>query len=617
MNKLLSLIILIFTIATLTSAQQKELRGTWVAWAGSNYPQKEQIADWMDQLAAGNINVVYVDVWRFGYPYFRSEVFHDLTGKWTDPGLVEGRDILQEMIAEGHRVGIEVDAWFEAGFAASQLENRDLYFSKPQWFAKKQNGSVDFFSNGGLRYNWLSHCNEEAQQFLIDLAQEVAEKYDVDGIEFDRIRYPELDCGYDSATVELYKSEHDGQSPPTSVANAGWIRWRADKLNDFVNRLADSIKSVNPGLTVSNAPLWYGYEQFCQDWPPWINNNYLDLASTQMYFASNSQFEYRLDIELQKVTNDGDLYPGISTVANGEVTPEAELIAMIETTRSRGLQGNVIWYHLNLLNYLDGLKNSVYAESVELPYREAGWRKPAIIINESDSVVKKSTGWVDYNGIPGYDNGCLYASNVDSQWIEYYASIPDEGWYEVYAYIIQFFNATGSATYYIADLKGTQRVQIDQTKPANARWTKLGDVYLNKGDSQRIVWLNNENVGDKFVFADAIMILNTNRVLGPTSHVNNPDNYLENIPDEYILGQNYPNPFNNRTVIPFTLNDSQWVEIQLYNVNGEQVQTLYSGQTRPGENKIRVDLSHMASGIYLYGIHSRNYNQYRKLILLK
>ena len=137
MNRLIYIILFIlFTLTTLVNAQQKELRGTWLAWAGANYPQKEQIAGWMDQLAAANINVVYVDMWRYGYPYFRSQVFHNLTGKYTDPGLAEGRDILQEMIAEGHRVGIEVDAWFEAGFAAAQAENRDLYFARPKWFAQ-------------------------------------------------------------------------------------------------------------------------------------------------------------------------------------------------------------------------------------------------------------------------------------------------------------------------------------------------------------------------------------------------------------------------------------------------------------------------------------------------
>ncbi len=572
----------------------------------------------MDQLAAANINVVYVDMWRFGYPYYRSEVFHNLTGKWTDPGLVEGRDILQEMIAEGHRAGLEVDAWFEAGFAAAQLDNRDLYFARPAWFARKQNGSVDFFSNGGLRYNWLSHCNQDAQQFLIDLAQEVAAKYDVDGIEFDRVRYPELDCGYDSATVELYKSEHDGQSPPTSIANTDWIRWRADKLTQFVERLADSIKAVNPALSVTNAPLWYGYEQFCQDWPPWANEDYLDLVSTQMYFSNNTQYTYRLDVEIQKMSDKTDLYPGISTVANGEITPKGELISMIETTRSRGLQGNVIWYHFNLLNYLDTLSNSVYAEPAELPYRETGWRQPAIIINETDSSVQKSDGWVTYDGIPGFENGCLYATGSDSQWIEYHASIPANGWYEIYVYIIQFFNATKSATYQIDDIRGEHFVTVDQTVPANARWHKIGDYYLSRSENSKIVTLTNKTNDNQLVFSDALMLLNTNRLQDEPSAVFDAHGADPKLPPPPVLEQNYPNPFNPVTRIDYRLSNASFVNLTIYNLLGEKVVNLVSDFKQAGSHSVEWDAGNFVSGVYFYRLMSGNGQiQTKKLMLLR
>ncbi|MBD3287463.1 family 10 glycosylhydrolase, partial [candidate division KSB1 bacterium] len=243
------IITFIFIIAVPGFAQEKELRGTWFAWAGSNVPSKEDIAQTMESLAENNFNTVYVDVWRFGYPYFRSTVFEDITGISTDPRLEQGRDVLADMIAEGHRFGLEVEAWFEAGFAACHEDNDDLFDAHPEWFAQKSNGTVNFYSNGGIKYHWLSHCNEKAQQFIIDFCLDLAKRYDVDGIDFDRIRYPELNCGYDSATVALYKSEHDGAEPPLNYADPGWIRWRADKLTEFVGRLYHEVKSVNPYLT--------------------------------------------------------------------------------------------------------------------------------------------------------------------------------------------------------------------------------------------------------------------------------------------------------------------------------------------------------------------------------
>ncbi len=608
---------LLFLIPVLVQAQTNELRGTWVAWAGADYPEKTEIADWMDGLAAANINIVYVDVWRFGYPYFKSKVFYDLTGRWTDPGVGE-RDILQEMIAEAHRVGIEVEAWFEAGFAATHMDNDDIFQAHPEWFAKRKNGTGIYEANGGIQYRWLSHCSEEAQQFLIDLTLDVVKNYDVDGIEFDRIRYPDLDCGYDSATVELYRSEHAGADPPTNQYDSDWIRWRADKLNAFVDRLSQAVKAYHPEITMTNAPLWYGYEQFCQDWTAWVNDDYLDLVSTQMYFASNDQYAYRLNIEYQKLLYPQKLYPGISTTANGVTTPPGELIKMIQTTRIQGLPGHVIWYHRNLLSYLDTLRATVYNEPSEIPYREKEWRKTAIIVNEDDPGVQKTDNWVKYDNIPGYKgSSCLYANNSAPAWIQYSADIPASGWYEVYAYIIQFFNAAREAGYEISEAVNADTVYVDQSKSANARWLKLGDYYFEQGDNQKIIRLTNESIGSRLVFTDAVMLLNTNRIIGDPTGFGNVTPDSSRIPDNFDLGQNFPNPFNATTTIPVQLRQEENIVMELFDTTGKFIAIVYRGKLSPGRHLIRFDASGYASGIYYYRLSANGQMHSRKMVLMK
>jgi len=610
-------LILLLFIPALIQAQPRELRGTWVAWAGADYPEKAEIADWMDALAAANINIVYVDVWRYGYPYFKSEVFYNLTGKWTDPGVGD-RDILQEMIAEAHRVGIEVEAWFEAGFAATQMDNDDIFLARPEWFAKRKDGSGIYVANGNIQYRWLSHCNEEAQQFLIDFALDVARHYDIDGIEFDRIRYPDLDCGYDTATVALYRTEHGGNDPPANQFDSAWIRWRADKLNLFVDRLSKAVKAYNPAVTMTNAPLWYGYEQFCQDWTAWINNDYLDLASTQMYFSSNDQYAYRLEIEYQKLLNPQKLYPGISTTANGVTTPPGELIKMVQTTRAEELPGNVIWYHKNLLAYLDTLKATVYSEPARIPYRETGWRKPAIIVNEADPVVQKGGNWVEYDNIPGYNgSSCLYANNSAAAWIEYAADIPESGWYEVYAYIIQFFNAARAAGYEITEAVNPDTVYVDQSKSANARWLKLGDYYFEQGEEKKIIRLTNENIGTRLVFADAVMLLNTNRIIDDPAGFGNAGSEKDWIPGGFMLGQNYPNPFNPVTIIPIRLPTSGHVAVDVFDTTGKLVDHVYHGRLTAGRHTFRFEANDLASGIYYYRLSAGNKGLVKKMIVVK
>ena len=619
MKRYVNIFLVIFlSLPLYTRAAEPEVRGAWLAWAGTAVPSKEKIAQTMDILAAANFNVVYADVWRFGYPYFKSRVFYELTGLYTDPNLQPGRDVLADMIAEGHRAGLEVDAWFEAGFAATTNDNDDLFQARPDWFAQKQDGSYDFFSNGGVRYNWLSHTHPQAQKFLIAMAMEVAKNYDIDGIEFDRVRYPELDCGYDSATVTLYRAEHAGADPPQNTTDAGWMRWRADKLSEFVGILYDSLKSVNPDLVVSNAPLPWGYEQFCQDWTPWINNGDLDIVSTQMYATSNSTYTWRLDREMALVDDDSKLAPGISTEADGFATPPAELVKMIETNRNRGVAGQVIWYADNLVTdpaYTTALTAGVYAESAGLPYRPDNWRLPSIIIHESDSTADRSAGWTAYTGVPGYDGACIYSTSASPEWIEYSAEIPATGWYEIYAYVVRHWNAHKNAQYELFAQSGIDTVYIDQSLEANARWLKLSDVYLDSG-KQKILRLTNEGLTSGFLFSDAVMIMQTKRTVDAITNLTTEGKNATTI-DEFRLLPAYPNPFNALTTLRFMLNKPADVTVTFYNIRGQQVDRVSPGRQAAGYHTIRWQAGYLPSGLYFYTVSTGDSYHHGKLILIK
>jgi len=625
MNYLKLLLILLVYFPVSLDAAEKEVRGAWFAWAGSDIPSRENIIMTMEQLAAANFNVVYVDVWRFGYPYFRSEVFYNHTGLYTDPSLNPGRDVLQEVITEGHRVGLEVDAWFEAGFSACTGSNDDLYTAHPGWFAKKQDGSVIFTSNGGIEYKWLSHCNQNAQQFLIDLTQEVVEKYDIDGIEFDRVRYPELNCGYDSATIELYQSENGGQDPPTNYNDAGWIRWRADKLTEFVATLYDSIKALNQNVMMSNAPLPWGYEQFCQDYPPWIDNGYLDHMATQMYYTSDDVYTWRLDLEMQKIdpTSLLYLYPGISTVANSDVTPAAELIKMIETTRSRGLEGNVIWYTRNLLEfdeeYLAALSADVYKEKVDLPYREETWRPAALIINETDSTVEKSGNWYS-SAAEGFENGIFINDDGEKANLDYYIHVPFAAWFDVFVYNVTGPLASKQATYVLYSQSDSSEIIVDQTNTYNAGWFRLGSAFINAGE-QYIVKLSNRNAtaGERLT-ADAVM-MQINRKLSPDVIVTSSRNragYRQSIgvADDFSL-RIYPNPFNHQTVFKIDLTNPSAIRIKIYNMLGQKIEELSENKLVAGERSIFWSAGEISSGIYFYLIEAGSVIKTGKVVLLK
>jgi hypothetical protein len=92
---------------------------------------------------------------------------------------------------------------------------------------------------------------------------------------------------------------------------------------------------------------------------------------------------------------------------------------------------------------------------------------------------------------------------------------------------------------------------------------------------------------------------------------------LENIPEDFYLGPNYPNPFNPLTTIKFGLPHPADLELSIYNIMGQRIQVLQSGQITAGHHEISWDASGQSSGVYFAVFESQEFNQVAKLILVK
>ncbi|MDP8205391.1 MAG: C25 family cysteine peptidase [Candidatus Electryonea clarkiae] len=89
------------------------------------------------------------------------------------------------------------------------------------------------------------------------------------------------------------------------------------------------------------------------------------------------------------------------------------------------------------------------------------------------------------------------------------------------------------------------------------------------------------------------------------------------IPAKFSLHQNYPNPFNPTTVLRFDLPKSVHVQLTVYNVLGQQVMQVIDQQLQAGFHSRSIDFSDMASGLYFYTIKAGEFEQSKKMIILK
>lgn len=97
---------------------------------------------------------------------------------------------------------------------------------------------------------------------------------------------------------------------------------------------------------------------------------------------------------------------------------------------------------------------------------------------------------------------------------------------------------------------------------------------------------------------------------------------LTGIPSSFALHQNYPNPFNPETSISFDVASTSHVKIEVFNALGQRMQVLADNVYAPGSYKVtwngRDNEGHqLSSGIYIYQMTSDNYQQVKRMLLMK
>jgi hypothetical protein len=85
----------------------------------------------------------------------------------------------------------------------------------------------------------------------------------------------------------------------------------------------------------------------------------------------------------------------------------------------------------------------------------------------------------------------------------------------------------------------------------------------------------------------------------------------------FELQQNFPNPFNPMTTIKFSLPQTEFVTLQIYNISGEEVSTVVSERLAAGNHSYQWDAGDHASGVYLYKLQAGDYVGVKKMVLLK
>lgn len=285
------------------SFPKHEIRAVWITTLdGLDWPtaqatgkkgiekQKQELCHILDRLKQANFNTVLLQTRIRGdviYPSLYEPYTASLTG---ETGKNPGYDPLRFAIEECHKRGMELHAWIVTIPVGSvqQIKSRGT-----KSVVRKKPSICKLYQNAW----YLDPGNPQTDDYLAGIVREIVSQYDVDGINFDYIRYPEQAEKFpDKDTYAQYgrgKNKH---------------QWRRDNITRIVQRLHNEIKSVKPWVKVSSSPIgkyndtnrysshgWNAYKTVYQDAQQWLEMGIHDVLFPMMYFQDNQFYPFVLD----------------------------------------------------------------------------------------------------------------------------------------------------------------------------------------------------------------------------------------------------------------------------------------------------------------------------------
>lgn len=375
---------------------RREFRGVWVvSVANGDWPSRPGLPAWqqqtellaiLDRAAALRLNAVVLQVRPaadalYASPYEPwSEYLTGQMGRAPEPRW----DPLAFAVAEAHRRGLELHAWFNPYRARHRSHVGDpasTHVSRTRPALAREYGG----------YVWLDPGEAEVRRATVRVLTDVARRYDVDGIHIDDYFYPYPEI--DSLTGQRLEFP-DGASWERYRRGGGALArddWRRRNVDLLIRELGDSIHAAKPWVKFGVSPfgIWRpgnpaqikGFDAYAllyADARGWLQRGWVDYLTPQLYWATTDTahaYGALLDWWSAQNARGRHLWPGnnVGNVnARAKAWPVAEVLEQIRLTRTApGATGNVLFSMAPLLRNVAGLADSLgrgpYAEPALVP----------------------------------------------------------------------------------------------------------------------------------------------------------------------------------------------------------------------------------------------------------
>ncbi len=383
---------------TQAGKDEREVRALWVVRTSLTSP--DAVKQMIKRAVDGGFNTLIVQVRGRGDAYYRS--------RWepraeTLAEQKESFDPLGLVIGEAHRAGLTVHAWLNTSLVANMDElpksqNHPIY-EHPEWLmvpralaAKlfvmdprdpKYLAEIVSYSKGDrsqLEGLYLSPAHPAVKDHLYSIWIDVLEKYDVDGLHFDYVRYPNTGFDYSRTSLDRFRAAVEKtlgegerrvlasifERDPLVYVNAfpdRYAQFQRDQVTEIVERIHYGVKKRKPKVVISAAVFANDDDAFnnrFQDWKLWLRHGLIDAVCPMAYTPDTDTFRKQITIAVGNASG-REVWAGIGAY---RIPPESS-IEKIRISRELGARGFVLFSYDSLVRHSENNPADDYIEKIK------------------------------------------------------------------------------------------------------------------------------------------------------------------------------------------------------------------------------------------------------------
>ena len=367
--------------ASKAPATNNEIRALWVQ--RMTLTSAPAVVALVESAAAAGFNTLLVQVRGRGDAYYTSRLEPRGAGLASQhPSF----DPLELVIATAHHAGLRVHAWVNVNLIAdAELPSAETHvvYTHPEWLMvpRELAGDVSAVDRRSPEYVarlaryarahseaveglYLSPIQPAAADYTVGVIADIAERYAVDGIHLDYIRYPNDEFDYSANALAEFRADVMGRSSSaerreyeqraegrplffTQMFPQRWQEFRRDKVTALVARLRAAIKARRRDAVLS-AAVWPDAADASthrlQDWRSWLDEGLLDVVCPMAYTTDPAVFRRQI-AAVKQIAGRRPVWAGIGAYR----LPAAETINNIRTARRLGAQGIILFSYDNLI----------------------------------------------------------------------------------------------------------------------------------------------------------------------------------------------------------------------------------------------------------------------------